>query len=188
MAARSGKGARSTADEPRPRRGGKCRIAAGDDLAVGGQTKGLALPIRDDPAGAFDHRHQGAIVVGLELAFDDEIDEAAGELGIGIAIGAVARELDAGFEPLWASNAEEAISILESRDDIRIVFTDINMPGSMDGLKLARAVRERWPPIQLIVTSGHFDATTQRLPAGSRFLGKPYTSAQINTALVELTA
>ena len=46
---------------------------------------------------------------------------------------------DAGFEPLWASNAEEAISILESRDDIRIVFTDINMPGSMDGIKLAQS-------------------------------------------------
>src|SRR6202041_48101 len=61
---------------------------------------------------------------------------------------------DAGFEPLWASNAEEAIRILESRDDIRIVFTDINMPGSMDGIKLAQAVRGRWPPIRIIVTSG----------------------------------
>jgi two-component system, response regulator PdtaR len=61
---------------------------------------------------------------------------------------------DAGFEPLWASNTDEAISILESRDDIKIVFTDINLPGSMDGIKLARAVRGRWPPIKIIVTSG----------------------------------
>jgi CheY-like chemotaxis protein len=49
---------------------------------------------------------------------------------------------DAGFEPVWASNADEAIRLLESRDDIRIVFTDINMPGSMDGIKLAQAVRD----------------------------------------------
>ena len=51
--------------------------------------------------------------------------------------------LDAAFEPLWASNADEAISILESRDNIRIVFTDINMPGSIDGIKLVQAVRRR---------------------------------------------
>jgi PleD family two-component response regulator len=53
----------------------------------------------------------------------------------------------AGFEPLCASNADEAISILESRNEIRIVFTDITMPGSMDGIKLAQSVRGRWPPI-----------------------------------------
>jgi CheY-like chemotaxis protein len=61
---------------------------------------------------------------------------------------------DAGFEPLRASNADEAISILENRDDIRIVFTDINMPGSMDGIKLTQAVRHRWPSVKIIVTSG----------------------------------
>jgi Response regulator receiver domain len=61
---------------------------------------------------------------------------------------------DAGFDPLSASNADEAISVLESRDDIKIVFTDINMPGSMDGTKLARAVRGRWPPISAILRTG----------------------------------
>jgi CheY-like chemotaxis protein len=58
---------------------------------------------------------------------------------------------EAGFEALRAGNADEAIALLESRDDIRIIFTDINMPGSMDGLRLAHAVRGRWPPIEIIV-------------------------------------
>jgi len=71
----------------------------------------------------------------------------------------------AGYRAIEVSNADEAIAILEARKDIRIVFTDIDMPGSMDGLKLARAIRRRWPPIELILTSGHFDvpeATFQR--------------------------
>ena len=61
---------------------------------------------------------------------------------------------EAGFDVIEAANADEAIAILESRQDIRVVFTDIHMPGSMDGLKLAHAVRDRWPPIKIIVTSG----------------------------------
>ena len=60
----------------------------------------------------------------------------------------------AGFEAIGAKNADEAILILENRNDIRVVFTDVNMPGSMDGIKLAHAVRNRWPPIEIIVTSG----------------------------------
>jgi CheY-like chemotaxis protein len=74
---------------------------------------------------------------------------------------------DAGFEPLWASNADEAIRILESRNDIRVVFTDINMPGSMDGLKLAQAVRGRWPPIKIIVTFGLSGSERAPLSEGS---------------------
>lgn len=60
---------------------------------------------------------------------------------------------DAGFEVLEAGNADEAVRILESRKDVRIVFTDIQMPGSMDGIRLARAIRDRWPPIELMLTS-----------------------------------
>jgi two-component system, response regulator PdtaR len=93
----------------------------------------------------------------------------------------------AGFEALVAANADEAIRVLEARADIAVVFTDVNMPGSMDGLKLAGAVRERWPPIRLIVTSGHFDKTNQTIPQDSVFLAKPYTPGQISTALTELT-
>ena len=60
----------------------------------------------------------------------------------------------AGFEAVEAANADQAIEILEARRDITVVFTDIQMPGSMDGLKLARAVRGRWPPIKIVATSG----------------------------------
>ena len=61
---------------------------------------------------------------------------------------------DAGFVALEADNADEAVAILEARSDIALLLTDINMPGSMDGLKLAHAVRNRWPPIKIIVVSG----------------------------------
>ena len=75
----------------------------------------------------------------------------------------------AGYRAIEASNADEAIVILESRKDIRIVFTDIDMPGSMDGLKLARAIRDRWPPIELILTSGHFDVPEDKIPERGLF-------------------
>jgi CheY-like chemotaxis protein len=95
---------------------------------------------------------------------------------------------DAGFEALWASNADEAIRILESRNDIRIVFTDVNMPGSMDGIKLAHAVRGRWPPIKIIVTSGFSGGELKSLPEGSQFIPKPYDAGQISDALNKLAA
>jgi CheY-like chemotaxis protein len=93
----------------------------------------------------------------------------------------------AGFEVVEAANADEAINILESRRDITVVFTDIQMPGSMDGLKLARAVRGRWPPIKIIATSGHVDVGETDLPDGGRFLAKPYSSLQVTVMLRELT-
>jgi CheY-like chemotaxis protein len=89
----------------------------------------------------------------------------------------------AGFEVIEAANADEAIRILESRSDIRVVFTDIHMPGSMDGLKLAHAVRNRWPPIKIIVTSGRERVAEQDLPAGGRFFAKPYDPSEIKDAL-----
>ena len=70
----------------------------------------------------------------------------------------------AGYKAIEASNADEAIAILEMRKDIRIVFTDIDMPGSMDGLRLAHAIRDRWPPIELILTSGHVDVPKSEVP------------------------
>jgi CheY-like chemotaxis protein len=96
---------------------------------------------------------------------------------------------EAGFEAIGAKNADEAIRILESRDDIRIVFTDVNMPGSMDGIRLAHAVRHRWPPIEIIVTSGLTLANVQELlPERGIFFPKPYTPAQIASALHRLAA
>ena len=90
---------------------------------------------------------------------------------------------DAGYDVIEASNADQAIKILEERKDIRIVFTDINMPGSMDGLKLSRAIRKRWPPIELILTSGHFMVSNGDLPERGRFLPKPYADEQLIGAL-----
>jgi CheY-like chemotaxis protein len=95
---------------------------------------------------------------------------------------------DAGFDPLSASNADEAISIFERRDDIKIVLTDISMPGSMDGIKLAQAVRGRWPPIRIIVTSGFSGSEQKLLPEGSQFIPKPYSAGQISDALNNLAA
>ena len=89
----------------------------------------------------------------------------------------------AGFEAIEANSADEAIDILNARSDIRVVFTDIEMPGSMDGLKLARAVREKWPPVELIVTSGKWDLTDADLPSRGRFIGKPYTAQQVSDAI-----
>jgi CheY-like chemotaxis protein len=67
--------------------------------------------------------------------------------------------------------------LLELHDDIRAVFTDIQMPGSMDGLKLAHYVRGRWPPVKLIITSGHARPRVEDMPVGSGFVGKPYGSS-----------
>ena len=88
-----------------------------------------------------------------------------------------------GFDVLEVSNADEAIAILEVRADIAVVFTDIQMPGSMDGLKLAAAVRNRWPPIRIIATSGNVRVTPSDLPEGGRFLPKPYDPRQLGALL-----
>ena len=94
---------------------------------------------------------------------------------------------DAEFDVLEASNADEAISILEARSDIAVLFTDIQMPGSMDGLKLAAAVKGRWPPIKIVATSGFVNVRPNDLPEGGRFLAKPYHPAQLMATLRELT-
>ena len=80
---------------------------------------------------------------------------------------------DAGFNPIEAVNADQAISILESRSDISLLFTDIQMPGSIDGLKLAHAVHDRWPSIKIILVSGQVNPSDTERPADSRFFGKP---------------
>ena len=76
---------------------------------------------------------------------------------------------DAGFDVLEAANADQAIEILEARPDVHVIFTDIQIPGSMDGLKLAHAVRGRWPPIKIIATSGRVNLRTDDLPEGGAF-------------------
>ena len=94
---------------------------------------------------------------------------------------------ESGFDVIEAANADHAIAILEARSDIAVLFTDIQMPGSMDGLKLAAAVKGRWPPIKIVATSGLVDVRPDDLPEGGRFLPKPYHSAQLKATLRELT-
>ena len=105
-----------------------------------------------------------------------------------LRIAAVSLVEDAGFVAIEASNADEAILILEARTDIHIVFTDVDMPGSMDGLKLAEAVRGRWPPIEIIVTSGHRFLSVEDLPKGSVFFAKPYREEEIVATLQRMAA
>ena len=80
---------------------------------------------------------------------------------------------DAGFTPLEAVSADDALALLEFRSDIDLLFTDIQMPGSMNGLKLAHAVHERWPAIKIILVSGQLSPTESERPENSRFFGKP---------------
>ena len=93
---------------------------------------------------------------------------------------------EAGFTAIEAKNADEAIAILEKRSDISLLFTDVNMPGSMDGVKLAHAVRNRWPPIKIVVVSGQMQLDTNDLPSQARFFGKPFEAEKMIAELKEL--
>jgi CheY-like chemotaxis protein len=88
---------------------------------------------------------------------------------------------DAGYEVVVAENADAAIAILEARADIHLVFTDIDMPGSMDGLKLAACVRDRWPPVHIIITTGK--NRPLKIPANALFIPKPYVGRTIVDAI-----
>ena len=103
-----------------------------------------------------------------------------------IRMGARQLVVDAGFGVLEAGNADEAIRILEARSDIHLVFTDVGMPGTMDGIKLAHYIRRRWPPVKLIVASGKAIIDESHLPAGARFFTKPYSESTIVGAMVRM--
>lgn len=94
----------------------------------------------------------------------------------------------AGFLVFEAANADDAIVILEAHPEIQLVFTDIEMPGSMDGLKLAHYISRRWPPIRLIIASGKVPRDKADLPDGGLFFCKPYAHAEIATAMRTLLA
>lgn len=86
---------------------------------------------------------------------------------------------DAGYTPLEALDAAEAVAILESRSDIALMCTDIQMPGQMDGVGLAHAVHARWPAIRIIVVSGQLNLPHLDLPPRSRFFGKPLNAGEV---------
>ena len=93
---------------------------------------------------------------------------------------------DAGFSPVQAVNADQALSILESRSDISLLFTDIQMPGSMDGLMLAHAVHKRWPPIKIILVSGKLKLSNIDTPPDSRFFDKPLDAKEMVSEIQDM--
>lgn len=128
----------------------------------------------------------GAISVGLKT--DQKVTVLVVEDEPLIRICAVDLVADLGFETIEAASADEAIAILEQRSDIRIVFTDIHMAGSMDGLELAAYVRSRWPPISFIVVSGEQRPNASQMPEGACFFAKLYDASAVCKALLRLAA
>lgn len=95
---------------------------------------------------------------------------------------------EAGFEVFEANNARQAIEVLNRNDRIHALFTDIDMPGSIDGLKLAALVRDRWPPIRIIITSGQKTPGAHELPTKGAFLPKPYTPHKVIATIRQMVA
>jgi two-component system, response regulator PdtaR len=95
---------------------------------------------------------------------------------------------EAGCVALEAGDADEAIALLESRPDISVLFTDVQMPGSMDGLELAHAARRRWPSIKIVIVSARIRMQPCELPSSSCFVGKPYSSAALVAQLRSMVA
>lgn len=90
---------------------------------------------------------------------------------------------DAGFEAVEAADADQAVLILAERPDICIVFTDIDTPHGIDGMKLASLIRDRWPPIEIIITSGKLTPSPQDMPARGVFFSKPYKPVEVMAEL-----
>jgi CheY-like chemotaxis protein len=119
-------------------------------------------------------KHQDRIV----LVVDDEVFAR---------LFAVQIFLDEGFTVLEAGDAEEGLEVLESNDDVGLLFTDISMPGEMDGLDLIAKVRERHPGVRLVATSGRVLPDREVIPPGGRFLPKPYTAHALMSTIRELS-
>ena len=90
---------------------------------------------------------------------------------------------DAGFDTIEAANATEAVAILEGRPDIRVVFSDVDMPHGMDGIRLAACIRHRWPPIRIILTSGKPLPGRAHIPAETVFFPRPFRQDKVVEAL-----
>lgn len=90
---------------------------------------------------------------------------------------------EAGFEAVEAADADRAMAILERDPTIAVLFTDVDMPGSMDGLSLAHLVHLRWPPMGILVTSGHLRVEARTLPENGLFFAKPYRPHLVQEAI-----
>lgn len=103
-----------------------------------------------------------------------------------IRLDAVDQLVIQGFKVFQAPDADAAIKLLETHSSITVLFTDIDMPGSIDGLKLAAAVRDRWPPIRIVITSGLRKVDMSELPIAARFFPKPYDISKVASTMREL--
>lgn len=88
-----------------------------------------------------------------------------------------------GFEVFDAANADQALAIMENEPTIHALLTDIDMPGSMNGLQLASLTAKRWPQRKIVVISGRYSPSQGSLPEGAAFLSKPVADAQLETAI-----
>lgn len=93
---------------------------------------------------------------------------------------------DAGFEVLEAESAADALDILNARSDVGVLFTDVNMPGDVDGVELARLVHERWPALRIVVTSGRDHLKKSEIPDEGRFVAKPYRTHEVVHLIEEM--
>ncbi|MBN9304596.1 MAG: hypothetical protein BGO82_12195 [Devosia sp. 67-54] len=109
-------------------------------------------------------------------------DEPLIRLGLATAVE------EAGYEVVEAGNATEAIRRLEADPQIRLLLTDVDMPGGMDGIALAHHVRDRWPPVRLIVISGKIGVRPGQLPSGARFVSKPYQEPALLAMVAAMAA
>lgn len=115
-------------------------------------------------------------MIGIVVAEDDAI----------LLMDAMDLAEEAGLKPYGAHSADEAIQLLETHADIRVLFTDVQMNGSMDGVALAHLVRQKWPDVAIIVTSGVARIASGDLPEAGRFIPKPYGPKAIVKLLGEL--
>jgi two-component system, response regulator PdtaR len=100
---------------------------------------------------------------------------------------AIAEHLrEAGYDVCDASTTDEALSGLEGSSAIRMVVTDAHVPGAIDGFELARVIRERWPEIGVVLTSGHSDPSSGPVPDGAAFVAKPYLFEHLSPTLARL--
>lgn len=86
---------------------------------------------------------------------------------------------EAGFIVVEAADADEAMVVLQGQPDVHLLFSDVDMPGTMDGLELARLVHERWPQIRLLLTSGHHRLASSDIPGTGQFVPKPWSGTTL---------
>ena len=86
---------------------------------------------------------------------------------------------EAGFEVIEAANADEALAVLRGGVDVQVLFTDVEMPGSLDGYGLARLAHEGWPQVKVLIVSGRSHPGPGDLPPGGAFIGKPYSPSEV---------